>query len=103
MVALDPRAGGPVGRLFRGELCALWLPGLWHLLVSEVSGGAGGGAAEAVGAGAWDLGGGHEVEDVRTEVGGVEVYLDGAVLDGLEGAEDGVGAAEDEVEQEVGA
>lgn len=37
-------------QLLRGGLRALWHPGLWHLLVSEVQGGVEGEAAEAVGA-----------------------------------------------------
>lgn len=53
---LGPSQAGQVELLPRGGPCALWHPGLWHLLVSEVQSGDEGGAAEAVGAGAWDPG-----------------------------------------------
>lgn len=48
--AVGPSRADQVEKLLCGGLSALWHPGLWHLLVSEVQGGVGVGGAEAVGA-----------------------------------------------------
>lgn len=96
--AQGPSPAGQVGQVPRGGQLALWHPGLWHLLVSEVWGRAGaeGGGAGAAGAGAADPGGVGEAEDVGAEDAevGAEVAgvpLRGEVVDEAVGAEDGVG------------
>lgn len=82
---------------------ALWHPGLWHILVSEVKGGVGGGGAEAVGAGVWDLGGADEAVDAAAEAEVVVVLLHGRVWDEVEVVEDGTGVVhEPGVEREAG-
>lgn len=64
---LGPIQAGWVEWLPRGGLRALWHPGLWHILVSEVPGGRG--AAEAGGAAVWDPVGGAADGGVGAEVG----------------------------------
>lgn len=80
-----------------GRLLALWHPGLWHILVSEVLGGAGGGTAWAFVN--WALGGVGEAADV-----GAGAEAAGEVWAGLESVKDGVGVAVQELgaEQQVG-
>lgn len=83
---------------------ALWHPGLWHILVSEVKGGVGGEGAEAVGAGVWDLGGADEAAGAAAEAEVVAVHLHGEVWGGAEMVEEEVGVVvrEPGVEQEAG-
>lgn len=90
-----PIRAGRVEWLPRGGLRALWHPGLWHILVSEVPGGRG--AAEAVGAAVWDPVGGAADGGVGAEVGaagdeavGVEDVAGAFVRDLQEGREAGV-------------
>lgn len=98
-----PIRAGRVERLPRGGLRALWHPGLWHILVSEVPGGRG--AAEAVGAAVWDPVGGAADGRVGAEVGaagdeavGVEDVAGVFVHDLQEGQEAGVWHGEGGVE-----